>query len=156
MELMPPNNNGRQGNRPAGFRFSEPDEPYSRLIQDERKRATLTILIPGYFFLLFGFFTSFFAPCLDCAMCHHLFRLIVSIACRCFRSNAAALAATVAAILSLPLRRRLRLNLALFGLRGAFFQFALPFFLVLLLLCYFSLPLLKIEIRFCQGTTPSL
>jgi hypothetical protein len=36
-------------------------------------------------------------------MCHHLFRLIVSIACRCFRSNAAALAATVAAILSLPL-----------------------------------------------------
>jgi hypothetical protein len=103
MELMPPNNNGRQGNRPAGFRISEPDEPYSRLIQDERKRATLTILIPGYFFLLFGFFTSFFAPCLDCAMCHHLFRLIVSIACRCFRSNAAALAATVAAILSLPL-----------------------------------------------------
>jgi hypothetical protein len=60
MELMPPNNNGRQGNTPAGFSFFRTRKPYSRLIQDERKRATLTILIPGLFLLALRFLHFFF------------------------------------------------------------------------------------------------
>jgi hypothetical protein len=60
MVLMPPNNNGRQGTDLPAFRFSEPDEPYSRLIQDERKWATLTILIPGLFLLALRFLHFFF------------------------------------------------------------------------------------------------
>jgi len=51
--------------------------------------------------------------------------------------------------------RRFGLDLVFTGFRGVFFQFALLFFLILLLLRYFSLPLLKIEIWFCQGTAPS-
>jgi len=110
-------------------------------------------LSQNYFFLLFGFFTSFFAPCRDCAMCHHLFRLFVSTA----RDTSARTFPSLRQSLSLFrffLCRRWGLNLVLCGLRGVFFQFALLFFLILLLLCYFSLSLLKIKIWFCQGTAP--
>ena len=31
----------------------------------------------NYFFLLFGFLTSFLAPCREAAMCHHLFRSLI-------------------------------------------------------------------------------
>jgi len=61
MELMSPNNNGRQDNRPAGFRFSERDESCSHLIQDERTKDNFeTILIPGLFLLALRFFHFFF------------------------------------------------------------------------------------------------
>jgi hypothetical protein len=33
--------------------------------------------------LLFGFLTSFFAPCREAAMCHHPFRLWVSLSDSC-------------------------------------------------------------------------
>ncbi len=111
---------------------------------------------PSYFFLLFGFLTSFFAPCRDCAMCHHPFRSrSQDHAPMC--SAGITIPAASFALFRLPRFRGLpgSLCLVLRGFLGALLQLALALFLVLLLLRYFSLSFLKIEIRFCQGTAPS-
>lgn len=76
----------RQEIRPDGFLlFKTRQFRFPEQLRTSARGSTLMILVPGlspsrgYFFLLFGFFTSFFAPCRDCAMCHHLFRSFVSI-----------------------------------------------------------------------------
>lgn len=100
---------------------------------------------PDYFFLLFGFLTSFFAPCREAAMCHHPFR-----------------------IMNPPIRRLLlrgllylfnlsfirRLNRILRWLYCVFIQFALSFFLIFSFSCYFFLTLFKIEIWFRHLVAP--
>jgi hypothetical protein len=55
---------------------------YSNPAKKERERIAPFVFSSrcrDHFFLPFGFLTSFFAPCREAAMFHHLFRLLVSI-----------------------------------------------------------------------------
>lgn len=101
----------------------------------------LFILGRDYFFLLFGFFTSFFAPCRDAAMS------ITSL----FRKSPLMPASDAGCIVRRTFRR---LALVLTGFYRIFLKFALPFFLVLFLLCDFLLTLLKTKIRLSHGMPP--
>jgi hypothetical protein len=91
--------------------------------------------------LLFGFLTSFFAPCREAAMTHHLL---------------------LREFLLIPTSNVARIFLSAFhrsvpifsGFYSIFIEFTLPFLLGLFLFCEFFLTLLKTKVRFSHWMPP--